>query len=243
MAGEIAMAYPQKGDCSMKALLPEIPLVVSMNAFITGNPFQTSLIYAKTEENMNRDQAVSLLKEWTKTDGLLLHAAVVENAMRHYARVWGEDENEYGITGLLHDLDYEKYPDTDHHPYEGVKILRSLGVDEIICLAILGHASYTHTPRETLLAKTLYAVDELSGFITAVCYVTYPNKPKVKSVRKKLKEKSFAAKVDRDEIFHGMEELGVDPDVHIERVTEAVWEVFVKMKENSGFLDNPPSGT
>jgi predicted hydrolase (HD superfamily) len=109
-------------------------------------------------------------------------------------------------------------------------------VDKKIREAILGHADYTGTPRNSLLAKTLFAVDELSGFITAVCYVTYPGKPKVKSVNKKLKDKSFAAKVSREEILKGIEELGVDKNEHIERVIDAVWEVFEKFKSGEQFL-------
>lgn len=185
---------------------------------------------------MNRKEAVELLKKWTKSESLLLHAAVVENAMRHYARHFGENEEEFALAGLLHDMDYEKFPTKEHHPYEGVKELEKLGIDEKIRKAILGHADYTNTPRDTLLAKCLFAVDELSGFITAVCYVTYPGKPKVKSVNKKLKDKSFAAKVSREEIMKGIEELGVDKNEHIERVIEAVWEIFEKYKTGQDFL-------
>jgi putative nucleotidyltransferase with HDIG domain len=185
---------------------------------------------------MNRNEAIKLLKEWTQSESLLLHAAVVENAMRYYARHYEENEEEFALTGLLHDMDYEKFPTKEHHPYEGVKELERLGVDKKIREAILGHADYTGTPRNSLLAKTLFAVDELSGFITAVCYVTYPGKPKVKSVNKKLKDKSFAAKVSREEILKGIEELGVDKNEHIERVIDAVWEVFEKFKSGEQFL-------
>ncbi|GAB4168629.1 MAG: HDIG domain-containing protein [Calditrichia bacterium] len=181
---------------------------------------------------MNRQEAIHLLKEWTKSESLLLHAAVVENSMRHYARFFNENEEEFAITGLLHDMDYEKYPTEENHPYRGVEFLKEKGLDEKICNAILGHADYTNTPRDTQLAKTLFAVDELSGFITAVCYVTFPGKPKVKSVNKKLKDKSFAAKVNREEILKGIEELGIDKNEHIERVIEAVWEVFEPYKQS-----------
>jgi predicted hydrolase (HD superfamily) len=145
--------------------------------------------------------------------------------MRHFARLAGEDEERWGIAGLLHDFDYEMYPQIPDHPIKGSEILAERGVPEEIRTAILGHANHTGVPRDTLMAKTLYAVDELSGFIGAVALVR-PSKSvhdvKPKSVKKKFKDRSFAAKVSREEIFEGMEELGVDPTEHIQNVIDAL---------------------
>ncbi len=172
---------------------------------------------------MTRDEALTILKEYTKSESLLKHAYAVEAAMRAYARKFGEDEELWGIVGLLHDFDYEMYP--DEHPMKGSEILKEKGVPEEIRTAILGHANYTGVPRETLMAKTLYAVDELSGFLVAVTLVR-PNKSvsevKVKSVKKKMKDKSFAAKVNRDEIREGAEELGIPFEEHVEFMIKAL---------------------
>jgi len=172
---------------------------------------------------MNREQALELLHEFTETDSLRRHAYAVEAAMRAYAKKYGEDEELWGCVGLIHDFDYEKYP--DQHPMKGNEILAERGIPEDIRTAIMGHADYTGIPRETLMAKTLYAVDELCGFITAVTLVR-PTKSvsevKVKSVKKKLKDKRFAAKVSREEIRKGPEELGVDFDEHVAFVVQAL---------------------
>ncbi|MHB2150846.1 HD domain-containing protein [Calditrichota bacterium LG25] len=172
---------------------------------------------------MTREEALSILKEYTKSESLLKHAFAVEAAMRAYAKKFGEDEELWGVVGLLHDFDYEKFP--DEHPMKGSEILKEKGVPEEIRTAILGHASYTGVPRETLMARTLFAVDELCGFLVAVTLVR-PNKSigevKVKSVKKKLKDKSFAAKVNRDEIKQGFEELGVPFEEHVEFTLKAL---------------------
>ncbi|APF17484.1 HD domain-containing protein [Caldithrix abyssi] len=172
---------------------------------------------------MTREEALSILKEYTKSESLLKHAFAVEAAMRAYARKFGEDEELWGVVGLLHDFDYEKFP--DEHPMKGNEILKDKGVPEEIRTAILGHASYTGVPRETLMARALFAVDELCGFLVAVTLVR-PNKSigevKVKSVKKKLKDKSFAAKVNRDEIKQGFEELGVPFEEHVEFTLKAL---------------------
>lgn len=172
---------------------------------------------------MTRDEALAILKEYTKSKSLLKHAFAVEAAMRAYAKKFGEDEELWGIVGLLHDFDYEMFP--DEHPMKGNEILKEKGVSEEIRTAIMGHASYAGVPRETLMAKTLYAVDELSGFIVAVTLVR-PNKAvsevKVKSVKKKMKDKSFAAKVNRDEIREGAEELGIPFEEHVEFMIQAL---------------------
>ncbi len=172
---------------------------------------------------MTRDEALAILKEYTKSESLLKHAYAVEAAMRAYAKKFGEDEELWGVVGLLHDFDYEMYP--DEHPMKGNEILKEKGVSEDIRTAILGHANYTGVPRETLMAKALYAVDELSGFLVAVTLVR-PTKSvsdvKVKSVKKKMKDKSFAAKVNRDEIREGAEELGIPFEEHVEFMIKAL---------------------
>jgi putative nucleotidyltransferase with HDIG domain len=163
---------------------------------------------------------------WTESDSLRKHMLAVEAAMRAYARRFGEDEEKWGITGLLHDMDYEKHPTPDEHPMVGVRELQSRGYPEDVIHAIKGHADYLDVPRDTLMSKTLYAVDELSGFIVA-CALMRPEgleNMKAKSVRKKMKQKSFAAAVNRDDIVRGAEELGVDLNEHIEFVAYALRE-------------------
>ena len=182
---------------------------------------------------MDREQALTLLNEYTKSDSLLKHAYAVEAAMRAYAQKFNEDEELWAITGLLHDFDYEMYP--DNHPWQGNKILTEKDVSQEVRTAIMGHASFTNTPRESLMAKALFAVDELSGFITAVTLVR-PNKAlsevKPKSVKKKMKDKRFAAKVSREEILQGAEELGVDFDEHIEFVLQSMSVIAEKLDLN-----------
>lgn len=144
--------------------------------------------------------------------------------MEHYAHHFDEDVDLWRMTGLLHDMDYEKHPSEEEHPFVGVEVLRKRGYPDEILQAILGHASYSGTPRNTRLARTLFAVDELAGFITAVAYVR-PTKlegMKVKSVKKKLKDKAFAAAVSREDIRQGAEELDIDMDRHIQHVIEAM---------------------
>lgn len=174
---------------------------------------------------MTREDAINILFEFTKSDSLRKHAFAVEVCMVEYAKKFGENENEYSITGILHDFDYEMYPNAPDHPLKGSEILRSKGVDEKIIKAILGHASYTNVPRDTLLAKTLFACDEITGFITAVTYVR-PNKTieevEVKSVLKKLKDKAFARSVNREDILKGAEELGIPLEEHIQFCIDAM---------------------
>jgi predicted hydrolase (HD superfamily) len=172
---------------------------------------------------MKRDQALDILYEYTETDSLRKHAYAVEAAMRSYAKKFNEDEDLWGAIGLIHDFDYEKYP--DDHPIKGSEILAEKGISEQIRTAILGHADFTGVTRDTLMAKVLYAVDELCGFIIAVTLVR-PTKSvsevSVKSVKKKMKDKRFAAKVNRDEIRKGAEELEVDFDEHVTFVIQAL---------------------
>jgi len=174
---------------------------------------------------MNYSQAYELLCRYTKTESLRKHALAVSAAMRHYAHIFKEDEEYWAITGILHDFDYEMYPDEENHPYRGNEILAKEGYPEIMRTAIMGHASYTGIKRESLLAKTLFAVDELSGFVIAVALVR-PSKSifevEPRSVQKKFKDKAFAAKVNREEIKQGIAELGVDETEHIQRVIDAL---------------------
>jgi putative nucleotidyltransferase with HDIG domain len=174
---------------------------------------------------MNRQDAWDLLCEYTKSEGLRKHALAVEAAMRYFARKRGEDEEKWGIAGLLHDFDYEIHPTLDKHPQEGAKILRERGWPEEIIRAVLSHAEHTGVERTSPMEKTLFAVDELSGFVTAVTLVR-PNKSlfevEPSSVRKKMKDKAFARSVNRDDIVKGAEELGVELNDHIAEVIEAM---------------------
>jgi putative nucleotidyltransferase with HDIG domain len=172
-----------------------------------------------------RDDVLALLHEHTETPGLRKHALAVEAAMRAYARKAGGDEELWGLTGLIHDFDYEKHPTPDEHPYVGCRILESRGYPPAMIEAILGHASYTGTPRTTPMAKTLYAVDELCGLITATALVQ-PNKTlaevSVDSVLRKMKSKGFARGVNREEVEHGAAELGVPFPEHVGTVLAAL---------------------
>ena len=178
------------------------------------------------EVALNREESWELLCEWTESDSLRKHMLAVEAAMRAYARKFGEDEEKWGITGLLHDMDYERHPTPAEHPMTGVRELAGRGYPEDVLEAIKGHANYLNVPRDTLLARALYAVDELSGFVTA-CALVRPEGLeglKAKSVRKKMKQKSFAASVNREDIIRGAEELGVDLNKHIDFVVAALRE-------------------
>jgi putative nucleotidyltransferase with HDIG domain len=170
------------------------------------------------------------MHEYTASESLRKHMLAVEAAMRAYAGKFGEDEELWGTTGLIHDFDYERFPNnahspTEEHPAEGVRILRGKGYPEEILEAILGHAQYTSTPRDSRMAKTLFAVDELTGLITATALVR-PTKSvhevDARSVRKKMKDKAFARGVSRDDVINGAQELGVDLDEHITFVIGAM---------------------
>ncbi len=174
-----------------------------------------------------RDDAWNLVCEWIQEDSLRKHVLGVEAAMRAYARRQGADEELWGIAGLVHDLDYERYPDLETgHPRHALDELRQRGYPEEVIDAVAGHAEFLHVPRETSMARTLFAVDELSGFIAACALVrpTGIEGMKPKSVRKKLKQPSFAAKVDRGQIARGIDELGVDEQEHIQVVIDALAE-------------------
>lgn len=172
---------------------------------------------------MNRTDALALMEQHTQSPALRQHMLAVEAAMRAYAGKYGGDAEAWGVVGLLHDFDYEAYPNPDHsptegHPAWGVKLLRERGLSDDQCRAILGHASYSGVPRDSAMAKALFAVDELCGFLVA-CVLVRPSRSfadlEVSSVKKKLKDKAFARGVNRDDVRQGAEELGVPLDDHI----------------------------
>jgi putative nucleotidyltransferase with HDIG domain len=173
----------------------------------------------------DREQALGLLHEWIANPNLRKHCYAVEAAMRAYARARGGDEERWGLTGLIHDFDWEKHPDLERHPVQGVAVLREKGWPEDVCRAVLGHATHTGVPRDTEMARALYACDELSGFLVACALVT-PEKSlgavEVASVRKKMKRADFARNVSREDIVNGAAELGVDLDQHIAFTLEAM---------------------
>ncbi|UCC71200.1 MAG: HDIG domain-containing protein [Gemmatimonadota bacterium] len=193
---------------------------------------------------IRREDALALMHEYTQNENLRRHMYAVEAAMRAYARKYGEDEEFWGVTGLLHDFDYERWPNDerkpdDEHPITGVKILRERGYPEEIIQAILGHADHTGVARETLMAKALFAVDELTGLLTA-CALVRPdgiNGMKVKSVKKKLKDSSFARGVNRDDVNKGVEELGVDFSEHVQLVIDAMSEIKDELGLGGGGAD------
>jgi putative nucleotidyltransferase with HDIG domain len=185
-------------------------------------------------DNIARDRSycLSVLKEYTKSESLLKHAYAVETCVKAYAEKFNEDVEYWGNVALLHDFDYEMFPTAEEHPFKGAAILKEKGFDQDFTESILSHADYSGVPRDTLLRKVLFACDELAGFITAVTYVR-PNKSidevEVKSVRKKMKDKAFAGKVNREDIFSGADVLGISLDLHIEFCINA-------MKQNKAEL-------
>jgi putative nucleotidyltransferase with HDIG domain len=174
---------------------------------------------------MTRDDAWCLLTEFTLSESLRKHALAVEACVRAYARKFGEDQELWGLVGLIHDFDYEKYPSAEDHPFKGSEILKERGYSEEIRRAILSHANYSGVARQSRLEKTLFACDELAGFITASALVK-PNKSlaelDAKSVRKKMKDKAFARSVNREDIINGAADLGVDLEEHIAFCIEAM---------------------
>ena len=174
---------------------------------------------------LDREQAWSLLCEYTKSDGLRKHALAVESCVVAYAKKQGADELRWSVTALLHDFDWEIHPTLDEHPQKGEAILAERGVDEETRRAILSHASHTGVPRRSALEKTLYACDELAGFITAISYVK-PHRSvfevDVQSVKKKMKDKAFARSVNRQDILDGAQELGVPLEEHVDFCIKAM---------------------
>ncbi len=180
----------------------------------------------------DRDEAERILDEWVKNKNLKKHAWAVEAALRSYAFKYGADPDKWGVVGLLHDFDYEKYPDLKDHPYRGVEWLREQGFDDELVRGVLAHAEHTGTPRDTDLTKAIYAVDELTGLVVAVA-LTRPSKKladvTLDAVLKKWKEKSFAAGVDRGMIQKGAEELGIPLQEHIGIVIQAMQDIAGKL--------------
>jgi len=173
----------------------------------------------------SREQALALLHEWIQNPNLRKHCYAVEAAMRAYARRYGEDEERWGLTGLIHDFDWERHPDAERHPMKGVEVLRAAGWPEDVCRAVLGHATYSGVPRDTLMARALFACDELCGFLVACALVT-PGRSleevEVASVKKKMKRTDFARNVNREDIVNGAAELGVELDPHIAATLDAL---------------------
>ena len=193
-----------------------------------------------------REETLALVHEYTASDSLRKHMLAVEAAMRAYATRFGEDPERWGLTGLVHDFDYERFPNEAHsptegHPAEGVRILRGRGWPDDILEAILGHGDYTGVPRVSRMARTLYAVDELTGLITATALVR-PSRSvhevDARSVRKKMKDKAFARGVNRDDVVAGAADLGVDLDEHIDFVIGAMRGVAGSL----GLAGPPPAG-
>ena len=190
-----------------------------------------------TDTLPSRADALALMQEWTPSESLRGHMFAVEGAMRAYAAQFGEDAERWGLAGLMHDFDYERFPNAAHaadaeHPAEGVRHLRALGYPDDVLEAILGHADYSGVPRVSRMAKTLYVVDELCGLVTASALVRPSrsvNDLEVSSVKKKMKDKAFARGVNRDDVVRGAAELGVEMDAHI-------GVVIASMRERAGLL-------
>src|SRR4249920_1830435 len=171
--------------------------------------------------SLSRSEALALMMEHTQSESLRKHMLAVEAAVRGYARLWGEDEDDWGAVALLHDFDYERYPDQENHPYRGVEVLKARGYPEWVTRAILSHADYSGVPRESRLEKTLYACDEMSGIVTAAALVR-PSKSildlEASSVIKRMKDKAFARAVNREDLKRGAEELGLPLEEHAANV-------------------------
>ena len=168
-----------------------------------------------------REDAWALVTEWTASESLRKHMLAVETAVRGYASLYGENEDDWGLVALLHDFDYERYPDAENHPFRGVEVLKALGYPDWLTRAILSHADYSGVPRESRLEHVLYACDEMSGFVTAAALVR-PSKSVLdlepSSVLKRMKDKAFARAVSRDDLRRGAEELGLPLDEHVTNV-------------------------
>jgi len=175
----------------------------------------------------SREDAYALMTEHTQSESLRKHMLAVEAAVRGYARLWGEPEEDWAVVAVLHDFDYERWPDAENHPFRGVEILTALGYPEWVTRAILSHADYSGVPRESRLEHTLYACDEMSGFVTAAALVR-PSKSvldlEAASVMKRMKDKAFARAVSRDDLRRGAEEIGLPLDEHITNVIRSLRE-------------------
>ena len=176
---------------------------------------------------ISRDDAFALMIEHTQSESLRKHMLAVEASVRGYARLWGEPEEDWAVVAVLHDFDYERWPDAENHPFRGVEILKTLGYPEWVTRAILSHADYSGVPRESRLEHTLYACDEMSGFVTAAALVR-PSKSvldlEAPSVMKRMKDKAFARAVSREDLRRGAEEVGLPLDAHITNVIRSLRE-------------------
>jgi putative nucleotidyltransferase with HDIG domain len=190
--------------------------------------------------SLSRSEALALMMAHTQSESLRKHMLAVEAAVRGYARLWGEDEDDWGVVALLHDFDYERWPDQENHPFRGVEILQAQGYPEWVTRAILSHADYSGVSRESRLEHTLYACDEMSGFVTAAALVR-PSKSvmdlEAPSVIKKMKDKAFARAVNRDDLRRGAEELGLPLDEHVTNVIRFLREQAGRL----GLAGSPPS--
>ncbi len=184
---------------------------------------------------MTLNEAWDLLCEYTQSEPLRKHALAVSASMRHYARLFGEDEELWGVVGLLHDFDYERYPSLEEHPFRGMEILRERGVPEVIVRAVGAHANHTGIERQCLLEHAIFACDEISGFVIAVALVR-PNRSlsevTPESVRKKMKDKAFARGVNRDDLIQGAKELGIPFDQHVQNIIDALKPIADKLGLN-----------
>jgi putative nucleotidyltransferase with HDIG domain len=176
---------------------------------------------------LSRDSALALMTEFTQSESLRKHMLAVDASLRYYARLWGQNEEEWGVVALLHDFDYERWPDAENHPFRGVEILKERGYPEWVTRAILSHADYSGVPRESRLEHALFACDEMSGFVTAAALVR-PSKSVMDlepaSVRKRMKDKAFARAVSREDLARGAEEIGLTLEEHIGNVIAALRE-------------------
>lgn len=188
---------------------------------MTDAAVSSAIILSSVPLDLSRESAWALMTEYTQSESLRKHMLAVEAAVRGYARKWGENEDEWGIVALLHDFDYERWPDQENHPFRGVEILKGQGYPEWVTRAILSHAEYSGVPRESRLEKALYACDEMSGFVTAAALVR-PSKSvldlEASSVIKRMKDKAFARAVSRDDLRKGAEEIGLPLAEHVENV-------------------------
>lgn len=185
---------------------------------------------------MSRDEAWQILCEWTQSENLRRHALAVEACMRYYARLFGEDEERWGVVGLLHDMDYERYPSLEEHPFRAMEYLRARGVSEDIIRAVGAHADHTGIPRQSRMEHAIFACDEISGFVIAVALVR-PNRSldevDVRAVLKKMKDKAFARGVSRDDLLRGAEELGLPFEEHVQHVINALKPIASQLGLNS----------
>ena len=184
------------------------------------DPFSL-IIVSETHVTLSREDAWALVTEYTQSESLRKHMLAVDAAVRGYARLWGENEEDWGVVALLHDFDYERWPDQQNHPFRGVEILKEKGYPEWVTRAILSHADYSGVPRESRLEKTLYACDEMSGFVTAAALVRPVEeraRPRGASVLKRMKDKAFARAVSREDLKRGAEELGLPLEEHVANV-------------------------